>query len=161
MNVILHSGPASSVETPLLAVPVLSDDSRGAIFDAVNERTGGRLSRIADEEHFKGKNGQALLVHCETPGLSRVLLYGVGKQSELKATAARAMAAAAVSQANKRHLSAVAVCIPAGVDAHAATAFATQGAALGAYQFDHYLTRDVEEFTCGDLCIVGGASDAQ
>jgi leucyl aminopeptidase len=161
MNVILHSGPASTVETPLLAVPVLSDDSRGAIFDAVNERTGGRLARIAEEEHFKGKSGQSLLVHCETPGLSRVLLYGVGKQADLKATAARAIAAAAVSQANKRHLSAVAVCIPAGVDTQAATAFAAQGAALGGYRFDHYLTQDVEELTCGNLCIVGGASDSQ
>ncbi len=161
MNVILHSGLASSVETPLLAVPVLGDDSRGAIFDAVDERTGGRLSRIADEEQFKGKGGKTLLVHCDTPGLSRVLLYGVGKEADLKATSVRAMAAAAVSQANKRHLSAVALCIPDGVDKEAATVFATQGAALGGYRFEDFLTQNVEELACNNLCIVGGASDAE
>lgn len=161
MNVILHSGPASTVQTPLLAVPVLSDDHRGATFQAVDELVGGRLSRIADEEQFKGKNGQALLVHSEAAGLSRVLLYGVGKPADLKATTARAMAAAAVAQGNKRHLTSVAVCLPEGVDAHEATMFATQGAALGGYRFEDFLTQNVEELTCKELTIVGGASDAQ
>jgi len=158
MNVIFHSAPTSDVETPLLALPVFSDDGqRGALFDAVDERTGGRLGRLADEEQFKAKAGSTLLVHCETPGLGRVLLCGVGKLADLEATATRSLGAAAVAEANRRHLSAVAVCVPEGVDSEAATAFAIQGAVLGGYRYDDFLTQDVEDLTCHDLCIVGGA----
>jgi leucyl aminopeptidase len=70
------------------------------------------------------------------------------------------MAAAAVSEANRRHLSAIAVCLPEGADTEAATAFAAQGSVLGGYRYADYLTQNVEEITCTNLCIVGASSDA-
>ncbi len=155
MDFALHSAPVAGLETPLLAVPVFSDEgARGDAFAAVDAAAGGLPGRIADEEQFKAEAGKTLLVHTGDAKARRVLLVGVGKAADLQAPELRAVGAAAAREANDRKLSSIAIALPGDVDAKAAARFLAEGAALGAYRYDKWRTRDVETPTCAKVTLV-------
>ena len=159
MNVLTSHASVSELNTPLLVVPVTAGDSRGAAFEAADAVAQGRLSAIADEESYKGKPGKTLLVHTSELGARRMLLVGMGKADDLEVTGARSLAATAVQAANARHLSGVTVLLPAEMNGAGAVAMAAQGAVLGGYRYDTYLTVDVEELTCESVTLAGTDGD--
>jgi len=159
MNVLTSNASVSELKTPLLAVPVTAGDSRGGAFAAADAATQGRLSAIADEESYKGKPGTTLLVHTSDLGARRMLLVGIGKADGLEVTTARSLAATAVRAANARHLDGATVLMPAEMNGASAAAMATQGAVLGGYRYDTYLTVDVEELTCESVTLAGTDGD--
>ncbi len=153
MRFELHATGLDGLRTPLLAVPVYSDDgARGAWFEAADALTGRRLTAIADEEGFDGKSGKTLLVHTPDASVARVLLIGVGKAGDATAQDAQTLAAEAVQAANARKLGAVAVAL-ADSDARGLH-FGALGATLGAYRYDTYMTQDVEPLTCESVTLV-------
>ena len=159
MNILSSTASVRELATPLLVIPVPTGDSRGAAFAAADAWSEGRLGAIADEEGFEGKPGKTLLVHTSDLGARRVLLYGIGDGDELEATTARDMAAAAVQAANGRKLDGVSLVLPEGLDASAAASMAVQGAKLGGYRYDQYLTQDVEPLTCASVTLVSDSGD--
>lgn len=161
MHVTLHATDLASLATPLLAVPMFSDEGRrGSAFAGVDANLGGRLSAIADEEGFKAKPGQTLLVHTPDHQARRVLLVGLGGVDDLEVTSQRAVAASAVKAANSRKLPGVAIVLADGLDLTGAVRFSVEGAELGGYRYGAWLTQDVDPLTCEDLSIVvpGGSS---
>jgi leucyl aminopeptidase len=159
MNVLTSSATVSELNTPLLAVPVTAGDSRGAAFEAANAATQGRLSAIANEEGYKGKPGTTLLVHPSDLGARRMLLVGIGKAEALEVSAARSLAATAVQAANARQLDSATVLLPAEMNGAAAAAMAAEGAVLGGYRYDVYLTEDVDLLTCESITLTGTDGD--
>ncbi len=129
-------------------------DSRGPQFTAVDKLTGGRLSRLLDEESFKAKPGKTLLVHTDDLPFKRCLLVGLGKSEELVAQGLRDLAAHAVNEANKRKLKGAFVMLPASIEGSDAIRFGTEGAALAGYRYDKWLTQDVEPLTCDAVTLI-------
>ena len=159
MNILSSTASLRELDTPLLVIPVPTGESRGAAFADADAWSEGRLGAIADEEGYDGKPGKTLLLHTSDLGARRVLLFGVGSADDLEATAARDMAAAAVKAANDRKLDGVSLVLPEGLPAAAAASMAVQGAKLGGYRYDQYLTQDVEPLTCSSVTLVSGSDD--
>ena len=149
MDFTLSTAAVDALDSPLLAVPTCSDEgARGEAFAAADAASGGLLAILADEEGFKAETGKTLLVHCPDRPVKRFLLVGIGERDEVTPRTMRAVAAAAVQQANHRKLPATAVLLVGASSIAAATRFATEGAELGGYRYDAYMTQDVEPLTC-------------
>ena len=140
----------------LIAVPVRAEqDGLGAL----DERTGGALSRAARAADFTGKQGQILSV-AGPEGLDGavVALIGMGGDDKLDAHAWRRFGGKAASQASRyRKLT----LMMAGETAEAA-ASAAAGARLRAYAFESYKKKaepdDLSKLA--GLTVVTGEADA-
>ena len=151
MKLNLESTNLSAHSSPLLAVPVFTENFGGA-FDTVNSALGGLPGRIAEEEGFEGKPGSTLLVrNSEDAELRRVLLVGLGAEKSYKAMNFRAVSCAAVKEANTRRLTGASVMLPQGFSNEETLRFGVEGAVLGGYRYDKWLSRDVKDQTCADL----------
>ncbi|HEY4394927.1 MAG TPA: M17 family peptidase N-terminal domain-containing protein, partial [Polyangia bacterium] len=105
-----------------------------------NGRLDGLLQRSAAEERFRGKPGQSLLAHTHGAlPARRVALVGLGPLEGDAARALRTSAANAVRIAGAVGASTAAFAWPRFAGAAALEA-AAEGAWLGAYRFDRYLT---------------------
>ena len=140
MNVVLANSSLNAIEAPLVAVAAFADDNRGAAFSALDAASGGRLSAIAAEEGFGFEPGKTLLVHTPDLKARRVLVIGVGKVADLDTHELRRFAAAAVEEAERRHLATVAIVAPAEFAAVSAAFSLSLGASLGAYRYTEWLT---------------------
>ncbi|MCB9787395.1 MAG: leucyl aminopeptidase [Deltaproteobacteria bacterium] len=159
MEFKLHTADVAALATPLLGVPVFSDDgARGAAYDEANARSGGLLGRIASEEGFKGEAGKRLLVHTPDGKAKRILLLGAGKAGSAKALDQRGLASALVKEANARKLDAAALVLDAE---DAAIGAAVEGALLGAYRYDKWKTREVDGPTCTTVTLAAAGADAK
>mgnify|MGYP001169155417 CR=1 FL=1 len=151
MKLNLDSTNLSALSSPLLAVPVFTDKFGGA-FELVNDSLDGLLGRIAEEEGFEGKPGSTLLVrNSEGAELRRVLLVGLGAEKGFKPSGFRAVACAAVKEANTRRLSGASCMLPQGAPSEDTLRFGIEGAILGGYRYDKWLSRDVKDQTCSGL----------
>lgn len=160
MHFALHADPLDALETPLLAVPMYSDDGApGAAFEAADAAVGGLLGRLVGEERFKAEPGDSLLVHVGQ-SIARALVVGLGASSDATPADLRSLTAAAVQEANKRNLVGVAALLPEGDDADKAVRFAVEGAILGGYRYDEFLTRDVDPLTCDEVSLALGGIEA-
>jgi leucyl aminopeptidase len=143
VNVTVGAQALSAIQSPLVAVPAISDaPDFGASFASLDARLGGRLGKLAREEGFKGKSGQSFLIHDEAVG--RVLALGAGKLADLEPNGLRTLAAQAVEEAERRRLPRLAFVLPAECQDVTAWRFAALGAHLGAYRYDAWRTVDVE-----------------
>jgi leucyl aminopeptidase len=117
----------------------------------VDERLEGRLRRAAGEERFRARLGQTLVVysHDRIPA-RRVALVGLGPAAEASTRTLRIAAGAAARLAGNVGAARALVAWGASDDAKGDTRFdaaavpaveaAGEGALLGAYRFDKYLT---------------------
>ena len=123
---------------------------QGSFADAraqpIDRALGGLVSRAAAEEEFRGREGQVLSLHGGgklTP--KRVLLVGLGKarnpardRDGLRVAAARAVRAARTCGAKSLAISWPLAQGPVALAAELQAV--TEGASLGVYRFDKYLT---------------------
>jgi leucyl aminopeptidase len=144
MNIALSSSSPREIRTDVLAI-ACDDDAvaESAHVAALDPILGGSLRRAIQEERFRGKAGQTLVMHTqERLPATRLALIGVGGRATLRAAsllpfAGRAARLAAATGATTLTL----VPPPALVaDAPAVAAAMTQGALLGAYRFDRYVS---------------------
>jgi leucyl aminopeptidase len=127
----------------LLAVPCFSDDLRAAPIAAIDAALDGALLRLAEEESFAAKKDQSLFVHTLGKlSAARVSLWGLGVRSELRLPDLRHFAARAVRTGAKLGVKSVIVALPGGESGPVAVQFCAEGALLGRYRFDKYLTGD-------------------
>jgi leucyl aminopeptidase len=138
----------ASVEADLLAFPVFEEEAKGLAgpLADLDRRLGGHLAGAARAEGFVGKADSSLALHTlgRLPA-GRVLLAGLGPRKGDGALEALRMAAGGVARAAGRAgARTLALVLPGGLEAGAAARAAGEGALLGAYRFDRYLSKKKE-----------------
>jgi leucyl aminopeptidase len=129
--------------------------AEGTIFRALDKALDGLLAKLATEEQFKGKKGQSLMLHTHgRVAPQRVLLVGGGARKDFSAPDLRTFGARVYKAASTVSAASATAVMPytEGAVQERAAQFLAEGALLGAYRFDKYLTGDrkkpetVEEF---------------
>ena len=121
-----------------LVVLAGEDATPSGIWQQADEATGGGLTRAFAAAEFKGAKGKTCTVLAPGAGLSRVVAVGIGKPAELSQRIleeAGGHAAAAV-------LREVEVAVAADFLSPEQGAQVSMGAALRAYRFDRYRTKE-------------------
>jgi leucyl aminopeptidase len=154
ISVELSGADATSLAADLLALPVFEEDlaalAKGPLA-ALDRALDGHLAAAAKEERFTGKADASLALH--TMGIlpaKRILLAGMGRRADGARLAAggfealRMSAGAAARAARKAGAARLAIVLPRGLDPAGAARAATEGALLGAYQFDRFKSRKAD-----------------
>ena len=130
----------------LLALPSFQEKLDHAYqFNDLDRALDGMLSSLASEEDFTAKEDQSLLIHTHGKiGPKRILLVGLGKREDFQIPDVRRYAAQCTRQAVGRRCESLALALPpVDPSAHDLTVqFLTEGAHLGRYRFEKYLTKD-------------------
>lgn len=144
MNVSLYTKNLKDVPAQLVSLGAFSDDTeRGPAFAALNESFDGLLAKACEEEEFKAKPGQQVVVTLPVgSSIRRVVLYGLGARSKYTSEMARRFGGDVVKVANKVGAKAMAVHLPGGttdVTAQDGLVALSEGLLLGSYRFTPYL----------------------
>jgi leucyl aminopeptidase len=145
VKISLAQGSAAQLGVDVLAVAVTTDDvAKGAlkspVLKALDAELDGLLTTLAKEQEFEGKASNELVVHTHHKiTASRVVLLGVGKKDKLDRDSARQAASRVVKAAERAKAQTAALLFPFGTDAALLEA-AAEGAQLGAYKFEKYLS---------------------
>ncbi len=159
MRFSFHHDNLVALKTDLLALYCAEDKlGEGTVFQALDRALEGLLTRLIAEEQFKGKKAQSLQIHTHGRiGPARILLLGGGPRREMQPHDLRGFAARAAKAGAAASAKQVAAVLPytEGAVQERAAQFMAEGARLGRYRFDKYLTGDkktpdtVEEFQIG------------
>jgi leucyl aminopeptidase len=138
-----HGDPLDQ-EVDLLLVACTEEGlAGGGVVGQADSRLGGLLRRAAAEERFQAKPGQSLVVHTHSAlPARRIALLGLGGSSADFVRALRAAAGSGVRLASSVGAVRAALTWSALGDTPAAVEAAAEGAWLGGYRFDRYLTGD-------------------
>jgi leucyl aminopeptidase len=163
MKLSFYAEDITKLATPLVGILCFDEGLADSdTFKALDRGLDGLLTKLVAEEQFKGKKGQSLIVHTHgRVAPQRVLLLGQGPRKDFHAHELRNFAARVVKSGAAYFAKDVAAVLPPpeGVVQDRAVQFMAEGAVLGAYKFDKYLSADskkpssVEEFkiaTSGD-----------
>ena len=134
----------ADVESELLVLAVGEADlERREWLDRTDARVGGVLRRAAGEERFRAKLAQTLVVHVRDVRAQRIALVGLGAGGDPAGQALRVAAGCAARIAAGVGAARVVFAwssADAGGGAARACEIAAEGALLGGYRFDKYLT---------------------
>ncbi len=150
MKFNFYTDDVTKLSCGLLGMLVFEEQvGEGAIFKALDQRLDGLLGRLVGDEQFKGKKGQTLTLHTHgRVGPQRLLLVGGGARKDLQPADLRGFAARVVKAGAAAQASDVAAVLPyleggaTPTTAERAAQFLAEGAVLGGYKFDRYLTGD-------------------
>ena len=125
------------------ALVLLAEEEGGtdAIRAAADNAIGNAISRALEAAEFKPRPGKSCTILAPGAGLSRIVVVGIGKRSDLTPRVAEEVGAAAAAALSREPTASVAA---AGLSAELAAAFAA-GAALRSYRFDRYRTTEKPE----------------
>lgn len=137
-------------KTGALVVGVFADRALSTTAQAVDEATGGTLTRAMEAARFEGKAEQSLTLLCPTGvEVTWVIALGLGDPAKLDLAALQAFggAACAALQAGTEKHGAIAVDLPtdSALDAGLAAANVAYGARLRSYRFDKYRTKEKKD----------------
>lgn len=139
------SGSLLEVKADLLVFSVFGDPHKDSLFQAVNSALEGLLDDTAKEQEFTGKAHQSVVVRAAgTLKAKHVAILGLGEGSSFELASIRDHASTAASLAQRVGAKSLCFAIPAAAQDNEALAvqLAVEGALLGTYTFDKYLTRD-------------------
>jgi len=116
-----------------------------------DKAAGGALSRGLKVSKFTGKSGQVLEILAPAAlGVSRILLVGLGKGGDFDGSKAENLSASVNGRLNTAGESAVTyeIDVPKGakLKAPALAAHLAMGAQLKSYAFNHYRTKNLDEY---------------
>lgn len=124
----------------------------------------GLLSQSAAAEGFRGDADQTFAMHTlgKLP-VSRVVLMGLGPKDKLSAETFRRLGGRAVREAGSRKAERVVLALPEAdsVNTDAAAGAAVEGALLGLYRFDRYLTKNSEPPSVKELEVIADLDRAR
>jgi leucyl aminopeptidase len=147
MKFSFHTDEASQLSTGLLGLLCFEDNvGEGTLFKSIDKALDGLVSKLVAEEQFKGKKGQSLLLHTHgRVGAQRLLLVGAGARKDFNPAELRGFGARLVKTGASVQAKSVTAALPTTdsgtvVERHAQ--FLAEGALLGGYRFDKYLTGD-------------------
>ncbi len=124
-----------------LALLIGEGEMPSGVWQQADEATGGAIARALTAAEFKGAKGKSCVILAPGAGLSRVLALGLGKPAELTGRVlneAGGQIAAALSREP-------AVTVSNGALQPTQAAEVAFGAALRAYRFDKYRTKEKAE----------------
>jgi leucyl aminopeptidase len=151
-------GEAAEIKADLLALAVAAEEVekgrlQGKALKALDKALGGVLAAAAGEAEYDGKPGAELLLHTHGKlKATRLLLIGIGKTARIDREAARLASARAVKAADRARAARVALVFPFG-ETESLVEAAAEGAQLGAYRFDKYLS-ERKPFSVKELDLV-------
>lgn len=136
----------AGLDTPLLVVPVFSDDTAlsgwAAEADAV---LGGAIARARDAGDLAGKKSRASVFYGSGSAPQRVLVLGVGSRDEFDAEAARRFAGRAVRRAESLSIAELTIRLEGtGLEGEVAARAAAEAATMAAWRFTEMKTRPGE-----------------
>ncbi len=135
-------GPVAGEALTAIAVLVFEGPTLSEAAEALDGETGGAVSRAA-AGRFRGAKGQAVeLVAPANLHAGQMLLIGAGAKDAFDAAAAEAAGAEAFKALKMSGATTLELRFDAGPELLARAAF---GAALAAYRFDKYLTKEKPE----------------
>lgn len=156
-TVTVKTGDITTTKSELVVVDAFEGVERlGGVTAAVDEATGGLLSRVLAAGDFKGKFKETALVHPSDGPAKRVLLVGLGPVEKLTPDRVRRIAATVAKRARDLGVKEAHVVAPGvgraqsrpqhgkpvdggpHLDARVAGEAFAEGALLGLYRFDHY-----------------------
>ena len=144
LDLAVTANDAVDIEADLLVLAVGEPElERGDLLERVDARAGGVLRRAAADERFRAKPAQTLVVHVRDLRAQRIALVGLGATPDPTGQALRVAAGCAARIASSVGAARVAFAwSSAAVGAADARAceVAAEGALLGGYRFDKYLT---------------------
>ena len=124
-----------------LVLLVGEDEAPSGIWQQADQATGGAVARATEAAAFKGGKGQSVSIPGPGAGLSRIVLFGIGKRSAATdltlEKAGGGIAALLASEA--------AVAISASEMTPLQAASVAMGATLRTYRFDRYRTKEKAE----------------
>lgn len=143
MTVTHIIGSFAGLETPLLVVPVFSDDSALSGWAAeADAALGGAISQARDAGDLAGKKNDAALFYGSGIGSQRVLVLGVGPKDAFDAEAVRRFAGRAVRRAESHSIGELTIRLEGmGLEAEVAAKAATEAATMAAWRFTEMKTR--------------------
>ncbi|RMG21249.1 MAG: leucyl aminopeptidase [Deltaproteobacteria bacterium] len=149
-NVKLSSGALNKHKADLFVLPVYEGEvgskrkSLRPLVTRVRRALRGVLEEAAKSERFSGKAGQMLALHTHGRlGAPRLTVVGLGKSGSTEThSTLRNAVGAAVRGARRIGATRVLVLLPEDARDAEAVRAATEGAILGAYRFDRYLTQE-------------------
>lgn len=155
MEILFSNKTVNEIKASLLIIPCVPDVIHPAL-SQVQESSGVDIMALASEEKFSGKSGQVFTLRG-LKGLAghRVLLIGLGKADERDVEGVRGAGATAIRQAREMHATTIALAAPINGDA---TQF-IEGALLGTYSFDRYISKKDDDFSGFESITVVGAAE--
>ena len=133
--------------------------SPGGAAGDVDRALDGAITKLIEEGEIKGKRGELTLIHTldkMTP--SRVLVAGLGKDSDWDLDAVRAVAAESCRRLRRAGVASVATIAhgvgAGGLDAAASGQAIAEGALLGVYRFDKYKSDNGDGQSIAELSVV-------
>jgi leucyl aminopeptidase len=146
MKFSFYSDAVGALAVDLLSVGVFEDQlSEAPLFVQLDRLLEGQLTKITAEESFAGKDEQSLIVHTlgRLPA-ARVLVVGLGRRPDFQLPDSRRYAASVVLSAIKMGAHTIAMGLPPvdGAACERAVQFLAEGALLGRYRFDRYLSKE-------------------
>jgi leucyl aminopeptidase len=148
MQIKVSIGAARDAKVDVLAVPMFRIDGKKKLpssLTGLDKSTGGALSLVVSEGDFRGIKGESQIIYPAKSGnAKRILLLGLGEAEKFDVDGLRAVAARCVKGARAKRAKKVALIAPSakGVSPEAAGQALAEGAVLGGYRFDAYLTKD-------------------
>src|SRR3954452_24653844 len=146
MKFSFHADDITKLQAGLLGILCFEEGlTESTLFKTLDKSLDGLVSRVAGDEQFKGKKGQALTLHTHGRiGAQRILLVGAGARKDFNAGDLRGFAARVVKHAAAAQARQAALLLPfsEGASQERYAQFAAEGVLLGAYRFDKYLTGD-------------------
>ena len=150
MDIKVIQGDVTDIKTPALIVNLFEGVKQpGGATGAVDKALDGTISQLIQDGEIKGKKGENILIHTlGKMSPSRVLVAGLGKSEGFDAETIRSVVAGSCRHLRKLGISKVATIAHgsgiAGLDAIASGQAIAEGAILGLYRFNNYLTNGDE-----------------
>lgn len=153
MEVLFSKETAIEVAASLLVIPCVPDEVHPAL-SQVQEKSGVDIMALASEEKFTGKSGQVFVLRgLQGLGGHRVLLVGLGKPDERDVEGVRGSGTIAIRRAREMHATTIALAPPSSQDAMQFI----EGALLGTYAFDRYISKKEGDFAGFESITIIGA----
>jgi leucyl aminopeptidase len=111
------------------------------LWQQADEATNGAIARALDVAEFKGGKGKSVSILAPGSGLTRVVVIGLGKPSDITNRGLNEAGGAAVAALSRDAVAAIA---PGTLSPEQAAEVAL-GAVLKSYRFDHYRTKEKSE----------------
>src|SRR6185503_3329790 len=163
MQVEANRGPIEELDVQALAVAVFKNEKAGEGFvKKLDELSGGLVSSALDAEEFSGKEGETAYFHLVGNNklkARRLLLVGVGEESDYKPANVSQMVGTAVRSLRSKNVKSIAVLPRASGDGGETAATAVQGAFIALFDPDKYRTVEKEEKKIDRLVVVIDGAD--
>lgn len=141
MNIKKAEDGFSAESAEVIGILVYESEPENVSIDPLRGEMRDFCRRNIVNEVFKGKTGTSLIMPVADKKVKSVVMCGIGKEDSSCDDRVREAMFKVVRSAAERGYSSIAVNVP-GATGKSRAAAAAEGAVLGSYRFDKYITRD-------------------